>query len=181
MSDNPEDSWQRAGRGRATTLAVLAAVVVLAAGAAVWFAVEAARMRAGGAADNAALMDRQATAEVTDAVGEAVKAIFSYDYNNIARTERAANDVLVGKAVGQYRENFGAAKANAAQQQLVRTTSTRSIAVRELAGNQATVLLFVDQQAFRAAEAQHSSSTAALEVTARKVDGEWKIAELTAL
>jgi Mce-associated membrane protein len=64
-------------------------------------------------------------------------------------------------------------------QKLVRTTTIGSIAVRDLRGDTARLLVFVDQQTLNTTSDQQSSSVAALDVTARKVDGAWKIAAVT--
>jgi Mce-associated membrane protein len=170
----PQDT--SAGR-RATVLAVLTAVIGLAAGTAVWSGLRANSVHSG----NAALADTAATAEVADQVGSGVKAIFSYDYGNLARTERAASSVLVDAAVGQYQANLPAAEKQATDQKLVRTTTISSIGVQDLRGDTARVLIFLDQQTLNTTSNQQSSASAALAVSARKVDGAWKIASMTAL
>jgi Mce-associated membrane protein len=156
----------------------LVAVVVLALGCAVWFGVEAASL---GAGDNAALVDQAATAQVSEEVGDAVKSVFSYDYANLARTERAAASVLTGDAVRQYRDQFGAARQRATAGKLVRTTTVRAIGVRTLLGDDASLLLFLDQQTLGPDGGAPQSSVAQLSVTAKRVDGHWKLASLTAL
>ncbi|WP_199433345.1 hypothetical protein [Qaidamihabitans albus] len=172
---------ERAAQGRrATVLAALAAVVVLGIGAAVWAGLEASRLREPGG--NVALADEAATREVTDQVGAGLKAVFSYDYNNLARTERAAERVLVGKAVGQYRERFAAAREQAVRKRLVHTTTVRSIGVKELRGDTARVLVFLGQQTLAEGEqARQDPVTAVLRVVAEKNGGRWQIAELTTL
>lgn len=162
---------------QATLLAVLTAVVVLAAGFAVVSALRADAVHGG----NRAVADQAATAEVADQVGAGVKAIFSYDYGNLARTERAAASVLVDEAVAQYRTGYAAAEQQATEQKLVRTTSISSIGVADLRGDTAHLLVFVDQQTLTTTSNQQSSASSALSVTARKVDGAWKIASMTAL
>jgi Mce-associated membrane protein len=161
-------------RRRATLLAALTAVLVLAAGAAVWAGLEAKSLHSA----NTALADTAATAEVTDQVSAGVKAIFSYDYGNLARTDRAAAAVLVDDAVGQYQGGFAAAKQQAAEQKLVRTTTISSIGVQDLSGDTAHLLIFLDQQTLTTTSNQQTSTTGCLEVTARKIDGTWKIATL---
>jgi Mce-associated membrane protein len=165
-----------AGR-RATLLAVLAAIIVLAAG----FAVYAGLQARGFDGSNDAVADLAATTEVTDQVGAGVKAIFSYDYSNLARTERAAAGYLVEGAVAQYAASFDAAKKAATDQKLIRSTTIRSIGVRDLRDDSARVLVFLDQQTLRTAENQQSSAGAYLDITAKKIDGGWKIASMTAL
>ncbi|MEV6910513.1 hypothetical protein [Amycolatopsis sp. NPDC051071] len=157
---------------------ILTAIIVLAAGCAVWFGLEASSLGSDG---NAALVDQAATAEVADQVGAGVKAVFSYDYSNLERTERAAADVLVGEATGQYRDQFASARERAEEQKLVRTTTVRSLGVRSLRGDQAEVLLFLDQQTLTPGGAAPRSSVSQLSVTAVRIDGRWKISQLTAL
>jgi Mce-associated membrane protein len=160
---------------------VLAAVVVLALGCAAWFGVEAHVLTSSDSADNAALVDTAATSTVTDQIGAGVKAVFSYDYSDLARTERAAADVLVDSAATTYHASLAAAETQATDQKLVRTTTVRSIGVQELRGDQATVLLFLDQQILHTVGNQQDSSAAQLLVTAKRIDGRWKIATLTPL
>ncbi|GAA5160295.1 MULTISPECIES: hypothetical protein [Amycolatopsis] len=164
-------------RRRANVLAALAAVVVLATGFAVFAALRASAAHGG----NVAVADTRATAEVADQISAGVKALFSYDYANLARTERAAASVLVDEAVGQYRSGYEAAKQQAVAQKLIRTTTIGSIGVSDLRGDTARVLVFLDQQTLVTTTNQQSSASAALSVTARKVDGTWKIASMTAL
>ncbi|WP_370972754.1 hypothetical protein [Amycolatopsis sp. cg9] len=156
---------------------VLSAIVVVALGCAVWFGVETASLSPG---SNQALVDSAATASVSAEVSDAVKAVFSYDYANLARTERAASQVLTGDAVGQYQSQFASARTRAAAEKLVRTTTVRAAGVRSLVGDDASLLLFLDQQTVGPGGAL-SSSVAQLAVTARRVDGQWKISSLTAL
>jgi Mce-associated membrane protein len=162
---------------RATLLASLAAVIVLAAGFAVWAGLESSGSDTG----NTAVADRAATAEVTDQVGTGVKAVFSYDYSNLPRTERAAAGVLVEGAAAQYQSTLAAAEKQATDQKLVRSTTIRSIGVRELRGENARLLVFVDQQTIKTVENQQTSSAAYLDITAKKIDGTWKITTFTAL
>lgn len=157
---------------------ILTAIIALATGCAVWFGLQASSLGSDG---NAALVDQAATAEVADQIGAGVKAVFSYDYSNLARTERAAADILVGDATGQYRDQFTSARKRAEEQKLVRTTTVRSLGVSSLRGDQAEVLLFLDQQTLTAAGGAPQSSVAQLSVAAVRIDGRWKISRLTAL
>ncbi len=157
---------------------VLAAIVVVALGGAVWFGVETASLSPG---DNLALVDTSATSSVSAEVSDAVKAIFSYDYANLSRTERAASEVLTGDAVGQYRDQFASARTRATAEKLVRTTTVRAVGVRTLVGDDASLLLFLDQQTVTQGGGAPSSSVAQLAVTAKRIDGHWKLATLTAL
>jgi Mce-associated membrane protein len=174
-ADEP-GTGRKAGIGRhATVLAVLAAVVVLSGGAAVWEWAQARSLRDA----NAAVADPAATTTVSDQVGEGIKEIFSYDYDDLDRTQRAASSLLVDGAVSQYQASFAAARQQAVAQKLIRTTTIASIGVRELRGDSARLLIFVDQQTLNTPDDQQSSSVAALDVTAREIDGTWKISDIT--
>ncbi|MFJ7217050.1 hypothetical protein [Amycolatopsis sp. NPDC098790] len=157
---------------------VLAVVVALALGCAVWFGIETASLSPG---DNQALVDSAGTAAVASEVSDAVKSVFSYDYANLARTERAASQVLTGDAVRQYQDQFASARARASAEKLVRTTTVRAVGVRSLVGDDASLLLFLDQQTVAQGGGAPSSSVAQLAVGAKRVDGRWKLASLTAL
>lgn len=157
---------------------LLLAIVVVALGCTVWFGVETASLSPG---DNQALVDSAGTASVAAEVSDAVKSVFSYDYANLARTERAASQVLTGDAVRQYQDQFASARTRAAAEKLVRTTTVRAVGVRSLVGDDASLLLFLDQQTVAQGGGAPSSSVAQLAVTARRVDGHWKLASLTAL
>lgn len=165
-------------RGR--LLAALTAVFVLATGCAVWFAVESDELRSGSSGGNIALTDPEATDQVADRVGAALKTVFSYDYANLDRTERAVDLALTGRAAEQYRAEFAAAAARAKRAKLVRSTTVRSIGVRQLTDRRAVLLVFLDQQTLAAGRSP-KSSTATLDVTAvRRPDG-WRISTIESL
>ncbi len=157
---------------------VLVLVVALALGCTVWFGTEAASLSPG---DNLALVDSSATASVSSEVSDAVKAVFSYDYANLPRTERAASEVLTGDAVRQYQAQFASARPRATAEKLIRTTTVRAIGVRSLRGDSAELLLFLDQQTVAQGGGAPTSSVAQLAVTAKRIDGRWKLATLAAL
>ena len=157
---------------------VLVAIVLVALGCTAWFGSKAASLSPG---DNQALVDVPATADVSSQVSDAVKAVFSYDYANLARTERAAADVLTGDAVRQYQTQFASARTRATAEKLIRTTTVRAIGVRSLRGDSADLLLFLDQQTVAQGGGAPTSSVAQLAVTAKRLDGRWKLATLTAL
>nr|WP_116042358.1 hypothetical protein [Amycolatopsis palatopharyngis] len=161
-------------------MAVLSVIVVLATVSAVWSGLRAGELTAGDPAGNVAFVDDAATNELREQVGAAVKALFSYDYSNLARTERAADSLLVGDAVVQYESSFAAAREQALEQQLVRTTTIRSAGVDELRGDTARLLVILDQQTLRTETNEQTSSAAVLDVVATRSGGEWKIASLAA-
>jgi Mce-associated membrane protein len=157
---------------------ILVAIVVLALGCTAWFGIETTSLSPG---DNQALVDTAATSDVSAQVSDAVKAVFSYDYANLPRTERAASEVLTGDAVRQYQTQFASARTRATSEKLIRTTTVRAIGVRSLRGDSADLLLFLDQQTVAQGGGAPTSSVAQLAVTANRVDGRWKLATLTPL
>jgi Mce-associated membrane protein len=152
------------------------AVIVVALAATVWFLVDQAPPTA-----NTALVDTATTNQVEAQVKTAIEDSFSYDYTDTARTEKAARAVLVGEAMRQYEQLFGQVRRQAAEQKLVLVSSVRSIAVRELAGDDATLLVFVDQQAVRTGSNGNTSTSAQLRVLAHRSGAAWRVTGLTVL
>ncbi|HEY8372883.1 MAG TPA: hypothetical protein VIL00_09085 [Pseudonocardiaceae bacterium] len=162
----------------------LVAVAAVLAGLGTWFLVQAARYESDGAASNRALVDSVATSELVGQVTSAVEKVFSYNYNDTASTERAAQELLAGAAVEQYNELYAQVKELAPQQRVVLTTRVRTAGVSLLSGDRATVLLFADQQWSRLGEAdgdaeqQVQADPVQLAVTVERQDGRWRITEI---
>jgi Mce-associated membrane protein len=150
------------------------AVIVVALAAVAFFLLDQAPPMA-----NTALVDTAATSEVEAQVKTAIENSFSYDYTDTARTEKAARAVLVGDAMRQYEQLFGQVRTQAAEQKLVLVSTVRAIAVKTLSGDDATLLVFVDQQAVRA-DNGNTSTSAQLRVVAHKA-GSWQVTGLTVL
>ncbi|MGW1679134.1 hypothetical protein [Saccharopolyspora sp. NPDC002376] len=154
------------------------ATVVLAA-LAVWFGFEAYSARYTGAAANEALVSAGETSEVTGQVSDAVEKLFSYDFNDTAKTEAAARDLLTGPAVQRYQELFSVVKDQAPQQQLIVTTTVKERSVTRLQDDRAELLLFVDQYARRANAPGENAGPAQISVSAEKQGDTWKISQIT--
>lgn len=172
-----EDGEDRSAprRRRKPLIATLLVAAVVCAGLAGWFGYENYRLRYLGPAANQSLIDVAATSEVNGQVSEAMERLFSYDFNDTAKTERAAKEILVGSAVEKYDDLFRVVREQAPEQQLVVTTTVRSSAVTWLQGNRAEVLLFVDQHAMRSTTGESTVGPAQVTVGAVKQDGKWKI------
>lgn len=162
---------------RPTLLATLSAAVVVLAAGAVIFAVQAADLRNPA---NRALVDVTATDRITERVSAGLKAVFSYHHTDLDRTERAADLALTGAAKREFRREFAAAAKRAERRELVRSSSVRSIGVRSLTEDRATLLVFLDQQELRPGKPA-TSSTATLDVTAVKLPAGWRIARIVTL
>jgi Mce-associated membrane protein len=89
--------------------------------------------------------------------------------------------VLAGKARTEYDTLFASLQQRAPGQQLQLTAQVQAIGVKELRGDKATLLVFLDQSSQRAADKESSVSAAQLSVTAEKKDGSWKITGLKPL
>jgi Mce-associated membrane protein len=122
-----------------------------------------------------ALVDSATTSAVNGQVREAVEKSFSYNFADVESTEKAARELLTGKALCQYNAVFGPVKQVAPQQKLVVTVRVVSSAVSSLKDGHATVLVFADQVTTRTTDNQSGGGTAMLRVSAVDDGGRWKI------
>ncbi|QFZ23494.1 hypothetical protein [Saccharothrix syringae] len=148
-------------------LVVLAALLV---GLGAWF-----QQQAGNVRYNRALVDSAGTTEVAGQTREAVEKAFSYNFADVAATEKAANELLIGKAQCQYNAIFGPVRTLAPEQKLVVTVKAVSSGVTSLDGDRATVLLFLDQVTTRTTDNQSGGGIAMMRASAQRVDGRWKV------
>ncbi|WP_139183020.1 hypothetical protein [Actinopolyspora xinjiangensis] len=167
-------------RGKALT-AVLLVLTVGFTGLACWFQYSAHTLRHGGPAANRALVDEAATSEVKGQISEKVEKIFSFDYSDMDKTDKAADRILVGEAVGQYDKMFKTVREQAPKQKMVLTTTTAESGVTMLRDGRAEVLLFVNQNATRTGDGEGGVYPAQLSVVAVKRGEEWKISSMTQL
>jgi Mce-associated membrane protein len=161
------DGPARSGLVLPIALVVLAGLLV---GLGVWFQGQAGNVRY-----NRALVDSAGTTEVAGQVREAVEKAFSYNFADISATEKAAGELLVGKAKCQYDAIFAPVRTLAPEQKLVVTVKAVSSGVTSLDDDRATVLLFVDQVTTRTTDNQSGGGIATMRVGAQKVDGRWKV------
>ncbi|QFU94026.1 hypothetical protein [Amycolatopsis sp. YIM 10] len=158
-------------------IALLLVAAVVFAGLAVWFKIEESEVSA--STDNTALLDVAKTAQVKQAVTSAAEALFSYDFNDIAKTENAANDLLVNDEVRQKYNGFmGEVKRLAPEQKMVVTMKVTRSAVVLLDGDRAKVMVSADQTSTRTAQNQTSAGGAQMWFTTELRDGKWKITDL---
>ncbi|MDQ2582572.1 hypothetical protein CKY47_00925 [Saccharothrix yanglingensis] len=160
----------RSGRDGLLLPVSLVVVAVLLVGLGVLFQVRAGEVRY-----DRALVDSAGTSEVAGQTREAIEKAFSYNFADVAATEAAANELLVGKAKCQYNAIFGPVRALAPEQKLVVTVKAVSSGVTSLSGDRATVLLFVDQVTTRTTDNQSGGGIAMMRVGAQRVDGRWKV------
>jgi Mce-associated membrane protein len=154
------------------------AVLVIALGFAAWFRGEANQLLDSAPKSNSALLDAGATAQVSGQVRDAVQRVFSYDFARLDANERAANDVVTGPFARDYRQQFARVRELAPGQQAVVVATVPALAVKVLDGDRAIVLVFIDQQANRGGQARPLIAAGRLSVTAQRIAGNWKIADV---
>lgn len=157
---------------------VLAGALLVVGAVGWWMARDA---RADSPAENLALIDAKATAQVQAEVSRGLTQVLSYDYADPARTTSALDTVLAGKARQEYDTLFASLQERAPGQQLVLTAEVQGAAVRELTDDSAKLLVFLDQSSQRSADKEASISAAQISITAKKVKGAWLITGLKPL
>ncbi|TDB96075.1 hypothetical protein [Actinomadura sp. 7K534] len=163
-------------------LAVLLGVLTMAlGGVAAWSFDQERGLTSAASADNAALSDNARTSEVRGQITTAVNTVFSYNYADVAKTEKAAQELLTGKAVQQYNQLFALVHKQAPAQKQVLTTTVTDTAVKTLTGDRARLLVFADQRNTRTDKNETSYSAAVFAVDAVHTDGKWKITEIDTL
>jgi Mce-associated membrane protein len=156
--------------------AVLAVAAVLLGGLAAFFGVQWSNSSDSGS--NVALTDSAATAEVSGQVTSAVNTIFSYNYTNMGKTQKAVQQLLTGSALCQYNELYKVVQQQAPSQKLVLTTTVQDKGVEMLQNDKARVLLLVQQHDTRATTNQQSDSQSMIAVNAVKQGSAWKISAI---
>jgi Mce-associated membrane protein len=160
-------------------LVVLVATVMLVVGAVGWWM--SLDTRSGSAADNLAIIDAGASAQVESEISKGLTEVLSYDYADPAKTTSVLDTVLTGDARKEYDTLFASLQQRAPGQQLVLTAEVQGAAVEELSDDKAKLLVFLDQSSQRATDKEASVSAAQLSITAEKVKGAWLITSLKPL
>ncbi|WP_157357490.1 hypothetical protein [Amycolatopsis nigrescens] len=158
--------------------ALLLGLAVLLAGLGTWFAVEANAAGSFEGSDNRAQLDAARTAEVSASVTNSLNKIFSYSFDKTEVTEKAAAEALRGDALNTYNQLFAQVRTLAPQQKLVLTTRVVNSAVQSLTGDDAQLLVFLDQSAVRASDNTTNAAASQLSVTAHHQDDRWVITTL---
>jgi Mce-associated membrane protein len=176
VSDEP--SRPAAGLGKPHVVAgALVLVALILGGLAFWFRSEEVKISS--ATSNTALLDVAKTAQVKDAVSKAAEALFSYDFNNIKKTEDAANDLLANDDVrNKYNSLMGEVKRLAPAQKMIVTCKVTRAAVIMLNGDLAKVMVFVDQTSTRTDTKKTTAGTAQLHLNAQLQGDKWKITDM---
>ncbi|MFF2720826.1 hypothetical protein [Streptomyces sp. NPDC058011] len=170
---------RRRFRHRPQLPALLCALTVLLGAFAAWAFASAASLRDEPARQNTALTDIARTSEVKGRIGEAVGAVFSYDYASPARSDRAARTYLTGRAVQQHQDMLAEVREQAPRQKLVLTTTVTASGVEYLDGDRARLLIFADQSNTRTGKDEETTYAAAMfAVDAVRRGDTWRIAAI---
>lgn len=181
VPDEPRERRLRRPGGFPSALGLLALLTVLLGAFAALAAGKVSALHDDSAASNTALTDNARTSEVKGVIAQDVNAVFSYDYADTARTDKAARKVLTGKAVQQYASMIAQVKQQAPKQKLVLTTTVTDTGVEMIDGDRARVLVYADQSNTSTAKGASTGSTyaaAMFAVDAVHQDGTWKIASI---
>jgi Mce-associated membrane protein len=155
---------------------VLAAVLLIALGAAAWMHGQTNALVGSATTSNHALLDVGTTAQVSGQVRDAVQRIYSYDFARLDDNERAAAAVITGPFAADYHQQFARVRELAPEQQAVVVATVPALAVKVLDGDRAILVVFIDQQANRGGQGQPLLAAGRLRVVAQRVNGNWKIA-----
>jgi Mce-associated membrane protein len=158
--------------------AVVIAVVCTLAGAGLQ--VLAFRARHAPSHGNRALVDTEATSVFIGDVSNGLSKIFSYAPDSTATTEQEAAEVLSGRAASEYRTLFAQVKQHAAAERLTVRTHVVRAGVVSLSGDDAQLLVFLDQVIVRKDHPKGIPAAAQLSVTAHREAGHWRIVDIHA-
>lgn len=169
------------GTARIRLVVLLGVLTMALGGVAAWSFDQERGLTGAASAENAALADNARTSEVRGQITTAVNTVFSYNYADVAKTEKAAQELLTGKAVQQYNQLFALVRKQAPEQKQVLTTTVTDTAVKTLTGDRARLLVFADQRNTRTDTNETSYSAAVFAVDAVDAGDTWKIAEIDTL
>jgi Mce-associated membrane protein len=124
---------------------------------------------------NRALVDFAATAEIVAAAKEICTRVFAYDYTKPQLTEQAVAELTIGEFREQHAKLYGELQRQGPAQRLVVTVTVRDAAVRRHAGDEARVLVFLDQSSTRGDSGQSATAGSMFLATFQRVD-RWKLA-----
>jgi Mce-associated membrane protein len=171
------DDPERAARVR--KLVVIAVVAVLLLAGTVLLAIVNHAARSNGPLANQAWVDEAATQEVVAQLTAAVKTVYSYDYRTLDKNEADAKAVITGAYADEFDKVFAPVKQLAPKEQAVLGTTVAAAGVLQLHDDQARVLMMVDQDGTRMNNQPIAGTKARLVVAGQRVDGKWKISEVT--
>jgi Mce-associated membrane protein len=154
---------------------ILVVVAVVLAGLAVFFRGKANDLNSGDS--NTALTDSATTSQLKGQLTNAIKLTFSYNYTDLASTEKAVKENLTGKALCNYNLLFGEVKQQAPQQKIVLDTTVRDLAIVRIDGDRAEALVYIDQLSTRVDVNKTVAAGGQFAVQAKRDGDHWKITD----
>ncbi|MDD7966044.1 hypothetical protein [Actinomycetospora lemnae] len=135
-----------------------------------------------GPVSNGAVVDVGGTAELVGQSREAIEKIFSYDFSRLDDSADAARTMSTGQFAQRYMAVFDQTiRQPAQQQQLKQTATVVNIGVTQMRDDRATVMALTQFSAQRTTTGQSTNAPGLLRLEMERVDGRWKLAELTPL
>jgi Mce-associated membrane protein len=174
-SSDPSDPDRRQVR----LLFVMAVLAVVLTALSVVFGMVWNSARESGPTANQAFVDSGETSALVGQVTNAIITVYSYDYTQLTENEAASRLVITGRFEREFDKVFAPVKQRAPQEQAEVRTSVPAVAVTQLRGDRARLLMMVNQSGTRGPDKQVTGATARLVVDAERVGGRWKIAEVT--
>jgi Mce-associated membrane protein len=171
----------RFGRSRAlpVTLVVVIVVCLVLAGLAFW---QGRQAWTEGPVANDAVVDVGGTAELVGQSREAVEKIFSYDFTRLDDSVDAARTMSTNPFTDRYLQVFDQTiRVPAQQQQLTQTATVVNIGVTTMSDDRAEVMALTQFSAQRTTTGQSTNAPGLLRLQLERIDGRWKLAELTPL
>ncbi|HEX4190620.1 MAG TPA: hypothetical protein VHZ06_06450, partial [Marmoricola sp.] len=175
----PRYTDDRPGAGKQARPAVLAmallVVAVVAAGVGFFSWTKAQQADHARPTGDIAFVDRVATAEVKDQVSKAIEAIYSYDSAQLDQSENRALSFITGSYTDEFKANFATVRQLGPQEKASLVSTVVGAGVESLTESRATLLVMVNQVGHRGDNPQPLRAAVRLNVTAQKVDGQWKV------
>jgi hypothetical protein len=175
----PRYTDDRPGAGKQARPAVLAmallVVAVVAAGVGFFSWTKAQQADHARPTGDIAFVDRVATAEVKDQVSKAIEAIYSYDSAQLDQSENRALSFITGSYTDEFKGNFATVRQLGPQEKASLVSTVVGAGVESLTESRATLLVMVNQVGHRGDNPQPLRAAVRLNVTAQKVDGQWKV------
>lgn len=166
-------------RRQVRRLFMVAGLAVLLVASSVGFGMAWNSASESGPTANQAFVDSGETSALVGQVTNAIITVYSYDYTQLSENEAAARSVITGRFARQFDTVFAPVKQRAPQEQAMVHTTVPAVAVTQLRGDRARLLMMVNQSGTRGPDQQVTGATARLVVDAERVAGRWKIAEVT--
>lgn len=127
---------------------------------------------------NRAFIDTAATQDALASATQLSADLFTFSYAEVKEHEAKFGRLTTGDFTNEYGKLFNDIVAQAQAQKLSLTSTVKSAAVRDLRDGQAEVLVFLDQSAAREGAGEQTASATMFTATIKKVDGEWKFADI---